>query len=248
MKKKYILRLKDIENISTENPNYSIIIKEVLGFNNFPIGRKHIFAKKFKEAHLLITEARKIDPTKVLCPEESDIKKPKNIDNISFRAMMELRSSLGGYNGETDFSLFVSKIIAIATYQENFKEDYNSNCKKFNDFQNLILKNHIWKMIGIYNWIDKAIKESDLEWSKRFMSVEVLDPDYELAGGGRMGQFNVVTTIKNICSDFNCNYDEAWQMSYVLTQTNSYAKATQNHIQDQMRQLKEIRMKSKSKN
>jgi len=230
MKKKYILRLKDIENISTENPNYSIIIKEVLGFNNFPIGRKHIFAKKFKEAHLLITEARKIDPTKVLCPEESDIKKPKNIDNISFRAMMELRSSLGGYNGETDFSLFVSKIIAIATYQENFKEDYNSNCKKFNDFQNLIFK------------------ESDLEWSKRFMSVEVLDPDYELAGGGRMGQFNVVTTIKNICSDFNCNYDEAWQMSYVLTQTNSYAKATQNHIQDQMRQLKEIRMKSKSKN
>lgn len=239
----HTLRLKDIENISKKDVDYSIIMKEVIGYNNFYIGRRYRFAKAFKKAFYLVTNAQKIDPAQVLLKKELSIKIPNSVDNISFRAMMELQSLFGNYRTENDFGCFVAKIISIVCYQENNKEDYISSSESFKNFYESILEKPIWEMVGIYNWIEKNLEESSLEWTKRFMSVEVEDQDYQLAGGQRMNQFNVITTIKAICLDFNCNYDEAWQMSYALTQTNSYAKATANHIQDQMRQVKEAKMK-----
>ena len=103
-------------------------------------------------------------------------------------------------------------------------------------------------MFGLYNWIVRNLTTSAEDWNKRFFSVEVSDQDYETAGGHRMAQFNVITTIKSICEDFNLPFKEAWQLSYNLIQTNSYAKATQNHIQDQMRILKEGKMNAKRGN
>ena len=239
----HTLRLRDIENIGKEDVEYSVIMKEVIGYNNFIIGRKYRFAKAFKKAFYLVTNAQKINPKDVLLSDDLSINIPNSVDNISFRAMMELQSLFGNYNPENDFGCFVAKIISIVCYQENNDGDYISSSNNFENFYKIILDKPIWEMIGIYNWIEKKLEESSLEWTKRFMSVEVEDQDYQLAGGQRMNQFNVITTIKAICLDFNCNYDEAWQMSYALTQTNSYAKATANHIQDQMRQVKESKMK-----
>ena len=76
------------------------------------------------------------------------------------------------------------------------------------------------------------------------MSVEVPNEDVKKAGVGRMNQFSVLSTIKTMCADFNCTYDEAWQMSYAISQTNSYSKATYDHIHENLRILKEHQMKA----
>lgn len=76
------------------------------------------------------------------------------------------------------------------------------------------------------------------------MSVQVDDADYAQADGGAMSQFNVICTIKNLCKEFNVDYDGAWQLSYALTQTSSYAVATQGHVQDKLRKLKEVKFKA----
>lgn len=243
MKNMHTLRLKDIENIGSSRPDYTSIMKEVIGYNNFYIGRKYRFSKAFKKAHYLVTQAREIDPKLVLLDNKCLINKPNTIDNITFRAMMELQSYFGSYTSEKDFGEFVARTIAIACYQENCEGKYDSNCQQFKEFEFKVLNSPLWQMVGLYNWIDKSLQESELEWNKRFLSVQVEDADYEQAGGHRMNQFNVLNTVKAICLDFNCSYDDAWQMSYALTQTNSYAKATANHIQDQMRQVKEAKMK-----
>lgn len=240
---KYNLRLKDLENISSKNPNYSIIMKEILNYKNTFFFKKRNFKKNFLKAHSLIFEARNIDISKISLSDNIDIKIPKHIGNISFMAMMELQILMKNYEKEIDFGKYIAKIICIACYSENYKGDYSSNNYKFKSFYNHILNSPIWDMIGIYNWIDKNLRELEIEWNKRFLSVQVEDKDYEQAGGSRMNQFNVINTIKSICKDFNLTYEKAWQVSYALTQTNSYAKATANHIQDQMRQIKEAKMK-----
>ena len=79
------------------------------------------------------------------------------------------------------------------------------------------------------------------------LSVHVEDKDFEQAGGNRMSQFNVINTIKMLCRDFNCTDSEAWQKSYALSQTNSYEAASRNFTQDQMRMLKEVKMKRNQK-
>tara|TARA_R110000796_G_scaffold59008_5_gene135954 strand:- start:7519 stop:8265 length:747 start_codon:yes stop_codon:yes gene_type:complete len=239
-----ILRLKDIENIGSENPDYSIIMSEVIGYKKQWFFRKKKFADAFKKAHHLIMQSRKINPKDVLIKDGIKIKKPNDVDNISFRAMMELQSHFGSYTPDLDFGVFVALIISIVCYQENCEGDYDSDSEKFLSFKGKVLDMPIWDMVGLYNWVEASLFESDKKWNQRFHSVNVEDKDYEQAGGHRMSQFNVITTIKSICLDFNCSYKKAWQMSYALSQTNSYGKATQNHIQDQMRQIKEAKMKS----
>ena len=88
-----------------------------------------------------------------------------------------------------------------------------------------------------------SIAESAKMWSERFLSVEVLDADYEQANGSRMAQFSVILSVKAMCKEFNIPFKDAWQLSYNLVQTNSYANATSGKIQDDMRILKEAKMK-----
>lgn len=240
---KNLLRLKDLDNISSNEPDYQIIMKEVIGYKGGKFLKKYFFVKAFKEAHSLINSARQVNPSKVLYIDGCTINKPSHIDNISFRAMMELQSLINNYNEGECFGKYIAKIITITCYNKTYSGDYSSNNLKFKTLYNTILNKPIWEMFGLYNWIEKSLHGSQIEWNKRFFSVQVEDKDYEQAGGQRMDQFNVINTIKNICSDFNVDYDKAWQMSYALTQTNSYSKATANYTQDQMRQIKESRMK-----
>jgi hypothetical protein len=67
------------------------------------------------------------------------------------------------------------------------------------------------------------------------------------SGVGALQQFTILNTIKTLCTDFNVDYDEAWQMSYALTQTNSYAKATYDHVHENLRILKEHKMKAQKR-
>jgi hypothetical protein len=83
-------------------------------------------------------------------------------------------------------------------------------------------------------------------WQRNFDSVEVIDDDYEQAGGPeRMSQFNALTTLKKICKDFNRNDEQAWQMPHYMVQTNNYSDACYSFTQSEMSRLKEIRMRQK---
>jgi len=240
--KKYFLRLSDIDDISNGEINLEKIVVEVFGFKKRVIGSKYVLRNKIKQALVLIDSVNKIDISKINPNGNSGIKMPKSVDFITFRAMMELQAFLSNPR-EGSLSDKIAKTIAIVCFSENYSGKYSSNDFRFKWFISKIKNSDLIDTMGIYNWIEEQIKESTKTWEERFMSVKVEDKDYERAGGSAMAQFNIVNTIKRLCNDFNVDYESAWQLSYNLTQTNSYGDATYNHIQDKMRQLKELKMK-----
>ena len=79
------------------------------------------------------------------------------------------------------------------------------------------------------------------------MSVEVVDKNLASVGGDALHQFNVINTIKSICNDFNVSEKEAWHISYNLAMTNSYSKAYEGYLQDQIRIKQEAKMKAQNR-
>ena len=238
------VKLKHLDIITKQEVDHAEVMTKILGYKNNWFTRKWRFVKTFKLAFLLSKEIRDIDPQTLVYDEACDIKKPSNIDFISFQAMMELQSTLGAADGKSDMAQLAAQVIAITCYSDNHEGDYKSDGKEFAKFKQRILNSSFKQMFGLFNWIVQDATRSSDEWSQRFFSVELEDKEYEMAGGSRMSQFNVILSIKSVCADFNLPFKDAWQLSYNLVQTNSYAKATQNHIQDNMRQIKEAKMKA----
>ena len=242
------VKLKHLGKLSQKDIKVDEIMSDVMKFENNWWNRVFTFANKFKTAFLLAQAIRHVDLSKLELPKNSNIKVPKNIDFISFQAMMELQSVMTNASEDDNITEVIANIITISTYSDNNDKDYDSDSDSFKQYKDLVLNSSLIDMFGIYNWICRSIEESAKMWNERFMSVQLIDEDYEQAGGNRMSQFNVITTIKSVCQDFNLPFEKAWQLSYNLIQTNSYAKATQNHIQDQMRVLKEQKMKASKSN
>lgn len=243
------IKLRDLEIVSQNNIDYSYIVYNIIGYKDRWID-KILFRqdKKLREAYNkaieLVKPIRKITPNNISLSESIKIKLPKSIDYISFRAMMEL-TAVVNQGIVTNLENLMAHTICIVCYSENNEGDYNSDIEAWKTFQEKILDQPLEDMIGVYQWIDKRLQESQMEWEKRFFSVEVEDEDYTRVGGPqKMAQFNVINTIKSLCSDFNITEERAWQMSYAISQTNNYAKATWGYVQDEMRQVKEARMKA----
>lgn len=233
------VRLKHLDLLLQEEPQYDKAMSEVYGYQNNWFTRKWNFMKKFKKAFVMINTLRGMDPQKLPLTDKCPIKYPSNIDFISFQAMIELQAHLNQTVDEKAPSKSIAKTIAITCYQHHYDLDrYDSDSQKFKDFYTWILNQNYLHTFPLFNHIAEALQTSAESWNERFFSVEVTDEDWDLAGGSRMGQFNVITTLKHLCEDFNVSHEDAWQISYNLVQTNSYAKATQNHIQEQMRVLK----------
>tara|TARA_R110002050_G_scaffold24158_1_gene64624 strand:+ start:140 stop:898 length:759 start_codon:yes stop_codon:yes gene_type:complete len=242
------IKLKHLEIVGASKVNYAKAMTDIFGYKNSWISKKLRFAKTMKLAFHAVKEIQDIDISKLTLTEDCPINTPMSIDYICFGAMMELQQLLGGDLSETDLSEHISRAIAIACFEVNNESDYSSGSKDFEKFQKKILGKSLVQMMGLYNWIVSSIKESATTWSERFMSVEVLDEDYAKAGGDRMAQFNVITTLKSICQEFNVPLGKAELVSYNLVQTNSYANATSSRIQDDMRILKEAKFKAKRNN
>lgn len=237
------LKLKHLEALLKDRIDYASLMVDIYGYKNNWLGKKLMFFKLFSKTYDLIEKVKEINPKNIkLDPVSCKIKYPENIDTITFAAMMEIHALM---DSETDRDIgdLMAEQIALACYSENNEGKFDRDTIAFQNFKRLIEDSPAISMIGLYNHIYKQIVDSSLMWEERFLSVEVEDKDYENAGGHRMKQFNVLSTIKDICADFNVNYDEAWQVSYALTQTNSYAKATYSHIQKRMADIKEERMK-----
>lgn len=239
------LRLKDLNKLTGETVDFYGILREVVGLKKYWFFKKIFFSIAAKKAISLVNEYRNMNIDELVYNEKSDIKKPSNIDNISYKAMMELVSEITSSNAESDPVEVMVNVIAIGCYSENVEQYYDSNGEKFDDFKNQICNSPLEDMVGLYNSICVEAHESQVRWKKMFMSVKVDNPDLERAGISRMSQFNVLNTLKSMCQEFNCSYDEAWQMSYALTQTNAYSKATYDHIHENLRIIKEQKMKTK---
>jgi len=238
------LRLRDLDTISGDKVISEEIMRDVVGFKKYWFFKKALFRVAASRAMDLIGKARETDISKLGYNEKGRIKKPDHIDHIAFQAMMQLENIISNSNMESNMVDTMTLVIATACYQKNINEHFDSDGEEFSNFRKQILDESMYDMVGLFNHICGEYGDSQLKWKKLFMSVEIPNAEMEEAGAGRMNQFRVLTTIKTMCDEFNCSYDEAWQMSYELTQTNSYAKATYAHIHENLRILKEHKMRA----
>tara|TARA_R110000744_G_scaffold373093_1_gene485110 strand:- start:19 stop:774 length:756 start_codon:yes stop_codon:yes gene_type:complete len=243
-----VIKLRHLGVIGAEKVDYAQAMEDIIGYKNNWFSKKYRFITKFRQTFELVEAIRKVDVSNIQWTEDCPIDKPANIDFISFQAMMELQALLDGGLEEDKLSDNISKTIAISCFESNLEDSYSSDSFEFKAFQEYILDMPLVEMFGLYNWIVESINESAKIWSERFLSVEVLDPDYEQANGSRMSQFSVILSIKSICKEFNIPFKDAWLLSYNLVQTNSYSNATAGKIQDDMRILKEAKMKQSRQN
>jgi hypothetical protein len=238
-----IYKLRFLDQICEEKVDFNKIMKEVYTYNRWKFWKIFDFIRFFRKMQAQIEEIKQIDPKKARVNEESLIKKPQNVDNITFIAMMELQTLLGKDNSEEKIGQLMTEIISIVCFSSNNEQDFDIDSIEFKNFREKILDENLFDMLGLYNWIDSSLEQSELNWKKLFFEVEFPDKDYSSAGGEGMNQFNVINTIKSICTDFNLKFNEALQFDYGLTQINSLSKAKQAHIQHLMTKIAEDRMK-----
>jgi hypothetical protein len=236
------LKLRHLNKMDKGGMDTHELIENLSGHKNSWLNRKIFYKKLYKEAFATMLFFSKLDFLKVELNPNNLIKLPNSIDEISFAAMMKIQVAKSNLGTKTTSEL-ICEIIALACYKANTPYDFDTDSRHYKSFKNRVWNSSALDMVGLFNWVSEALDTSTKTWNERFFSVQVDDKDYEQAGGNRMDQFNVITTIKHLCTDFNVTEDQAWQLSYVLSQTNSYAKATYGHIQNEMTKIKERKMK-----
>lgn len=243
------LKLKHLDLLEEDKINYANFMRDLDGFKKpfFKWGRRKRFIKSFHKVYNFIEGIKTINPTKVLLNKECKILFPDNIDNIPFIGMMSLQTLSNNTRGKK-MSELIADTIAIVCFKEEFKNiDFDIDSKEYIDLKTNILNQPFLEMLGLYNHINKMIDASKTKWEGLFQSVSIFDEDYNMAGGYKMNNFNVILTINSICNDFGLTYKEAWQMPYGVTQTNSLAKATKAHIQMELSKIKEAKMRAQRK-
>jgi len=240
------VKLKHLDIVSKEEFDIAGVMIHILGYKNSNVFTRYFnFLKVSKKATNLLNECRNVDVKKLELPNVCEIKVPKNIEDISFLAMLETRMNLNAFSNK-EISDAICDVVSCVCFNENYKtKDFDSNSFAFKGFRYKVMNMHFCDAIGIYNWIVKELEKSDEVWEKLFFSVNTEDEDYTQASGGRMKQFNVIETIKNLCNDFNLSYKQAWQMPYKVTQMNSYSSATKAFVHKNMVEIKERKMKQK---
>ena len=236
-------KLKHIEAVQSEQIDYVRLLVEVMGYKNTWFNRHFGINREIKKVALIVREVQNMKPEELVYDTTCKIRY-EGVDDIPFIARIELDNLQQKKESENILSL-MSNIISIVTYSLNVGRDFDIDSDSFKTYRAKIENTSAIQMIGLYNTIIIDQESSNKLWDERFRAVEVTDEDYDMAGGRRMNQFNIINTVKSICNDFNITYEEAWQMPYVVVQSNGYAKATYAHIEYTMTQLKEQKMKTK---
>jgi hypothetical protein len=238
------MELKYLTLLSKETVDYSVLLKERLGLTKVRWYHTMYFIRSFKKLAGEVDELRNLDPKTVGESEVCSIKRPPNVDSIAYGAMVELQV-LFQNPGEKEIGELITEAIQIACYESHTKKPYDSDTNHFKQFKNTVSEQDLVQMLGLYNWIDKEISASVAKWNKLFSNVKVEDQDWDNAGGAMLSKFDIVNTIRKICTSFNLDYHRALQLPYGLTQASSLSDATRFFIQDRMRVAIESRMKSK---
>jgi len=242
-------KLKHLNILTEEDESkrdLSILMVDILDYKNSIFGKVKWFVKNFVKIKSIVEEVNAIDYTTIELNEDSSIKRPGSINDISYLAMLDLQRIIS-QDSYGDISEHIAKVISIATHDENrFTKYYDNSKLSNNSFQNMLLEQPMFDMIAIYNWILKEIEKTSKEWEELFMSVQVIDNDLESVGGD-LSQFNVINTVKSNCEDFNVSEKESWGLSYNLTMTNNYSKAYSNYLQEQIRIKQEAKIEARRK-
>lgn len=248
-----ILRFKHLNSLLTQDDKLAThdkVMVEVLGYkkSRIPIIKTIKFIKAFREADKILRKAVQIDPKKLGLPKYANFLLPPSIDEIPFIARIELELAFQNLGQSDDVVNEIGNIVSIVSFSTTTGLNFDSETKRFALFKAGVMHDSIESVMGAFNWIKKGYKESNEFWSAKFSNVNTTDPDYIQAGGHLMEAFNVNRTIKGICEDYNVSYEEAWQMPYVVVQTNILEAATGAMIQNRMTDIKQKRMEMQRTN
>tara|TARA_R110002167_G_scaffold168010_2_gene365641 strand:+ start:130 stop:879 length:750 start_codon:yes stop_codon:yes gene_type:complete len=248
MKDKFKLKHYDILSIAEKDKqDIATLMVDILGYKNSFFGKAKWFLKNFMKVRTIVDEINRIGFDYKKLNENSYIKKPASVDHISYEQMLNLQNAVSQKNDLTP-AKHIARVIAIATYSDNRETLYKLDSKIYKRYEEDLLKQPLFDMMALYNWILEDLKATSDNWTKVFFSVEVIDKDYQKHAGTHMHQFNVVNTLKNICADFGYTEKEAWQVSYYLVMTNNYEKASSNWIQANIQAEKEAEIERNRKN
>ena len=240
------IKTKHLKLFIDERVDVANVMREVLGFNYKGLKKYLFFTKYFNKAYKLMNEMSGID-LQALPLKESWLRIPSDIDHIPLIARLTLESKVADL-GSGDLIDNIVYIVALGCYYETTSKPLDVNSPYFREFKHRIYNTPFTAIIPIFNWIKRDLERSVNKWEGLFKQVEVLDKDYDLAGGFMMKKFNVINTIRNICQQLNVNKEDAWQVSYTITQTMALSDATSAYIQKRMTDIKENRMRQQRLN
>lgn len=221
--------------------DYAAVMRDVLGYRGKWLIKHFSFYKHFKEAYGLSNYVRAIEATSIEY-KGSELKVPASIDYIPFIARMELEAL---FEKPLDMQNHMNMAIAIVCFKEDTGKLFDSASKEFEEYKERVSNQPLVKMIGLYRKIEADLKASNDRWNKEFQETDSTDPDFLLAGGSALQRFNILNLITQSCADFNVPEDKAWQLSFLMVQTNALRKASTSLVQERLTKIKERKMKQK---
>lgn len=242
-------KLKHLDFVVEDEPlkwNVPKLMVEILNYKKSFFRKKAHFLNTFKTMMRIIKEVRRREHTTYKLNEDSPINSPDSVDEISYLAMLNLQGAIK-QDSDSSIAQYISNVISIVTYTSTTGNDYKPDSEDFLNFKESIKEESMSDMIGLYNWTLEDFKRSNKDWGDRFFSVEVVDKDYDRAGGQELSQFNVINTVKTLCADFNTPEKDVWNFSYAMVMTNSYSKAYSTYITENIKKFKEAEIKKNRK-
>ena len=238
------LKLKHLDAISKEEINYSILAKDLLNYNRWKFWKMFSLVKKIDKLQKHILEIRSLDFTKIEESEFCTIKRPSEIDEMPLIAMLELQGLFDRDVEDIAIGELIIQTISISCFSANSSSKFDIESDEFADFRNKVSGSDLVYSMGLYQWINSSFNKSSQDWNKAFFEVEVINGEYDQAGGKMMEKFNVLATIKNTCQDYNMDYYSAMQIPYGIVQATGLMKATAGYVEHKMSEIAEARMRT----
>ena len=236
------IKAKHFNLVLEKEVDFSKVMVEVFGYKNTWFNRIFRFRRMFKKMYQPIVDLRKLDISVMEYSKDCTIKLPKKVDSLSFQCRLEM-GNISENEGTPEDKII--DMVALGCYSTQHQVKFNSDGKLFKEFRQYVSDQPLIHIMGLYNYIREGLRESDELWNKLFSEMNVIDPDYEEAGGPAvLGRFSLIKTIKKVQADFSKSYEEAFLVQYSLVQMNNLQSASESWLQNRMTQIKERRFKN----
>tara|TARA_R110000765_G_scaffold157366_1_gene260639 strand:+ start:1019 stop:1768 length:750 start_codon:yes stop_codon:yes gene_type:complete len=236
------IKAKHFNLVLEKEVDFSKVMVEVFGYKNTWFNRIFRFRRMFKKMYQPIVDLRKLDISIMEYSKDCTIKLPKKVDSLSFQCRLEM-GNISENEGTPEDKII--DMVALGCYSTQHQVKFNSDGKLFKEFRQYVSDQPLIHIMGLYNYIREGLRESDELWNKLFSEMNVIDPDYEEAGGPAvLGRFSLIKTIKKVQADFSKSYEEAFLVQYSLVQMNNLQSASESWLQNRMTQIKERRFKN----
>jgi len=236
------IKAKHFNLVLEKEVDFSKVMVEVFGYKNTWFNRIFRFRRMFKKMYQPIVDLRKLDISVMEYSKDCTIKLPKKVDSLSFQCRLEM-GNISENEGTPEDKII--DMVALGCYSTQHQVKFNSDGKLFKEFRQYVSDQPLIHIMGLYNYIREGLRESDELWNKLFSEMNVIDPDYEEAGGPAvLGRFSLIKTIKKVQADFSKSYEEAFLVQYSLVQMNNLQSASESWLQHRMTQIKERKFKN----